>query len=230
MSRYQNRAMQTRNLTAWAKGMWYVALAAGALYISSEASHYLWSQPTDYAFAAQQNVYVKRAIVMKTHIGFGILALLSGTLQFLPALKRHRRIHRGAGVVYVSAVTLSGICGLYASSFAYGGASNTAAFGMMSAVWLITTTIAVISILRRRISTHQRWMKRSFAITLAAVTLRIELGLLIFVGGMSFDDVYLIVPWTSWVLNLLVVEWVPFVTRWSMPGEHRDSTYATNQD
>lgn len=214
----------------WHRSLWYITLIAAVLYIGGAASQYLWLEPDHYAFAAQQDNYTRNSFTMKVHIGFGILALLSGALQFLPALKRHRRIHRGAGVIYVSAVTLSGICGLYASSFAYGGASNTAAFGMMSAVWLITTTVAVISILRRRISTHQRWMKRSFAITLAAVTLRIELGLLIFVGGMSFDDVYLIVPWTSWVLNLLVVEWVPFVTRWSMPGEHRDSTYATKQN
>ncbi|MFK8016527.1 MAG: DUF2306 domain-containing protein [Gammaproteobacteria bacterium] len=147
-----------------------------------------------------------------------MVALVAGAAQFLPPLKRYRRWHRAVGVTYCVAVTLGGIAGLQAASFAFGGASNTAAFGLMSTTWLVTTAMAIVSIARGNVRAHQLWMKRSYAVTLAAVTLRIELGLLIVVGGLSFAQTYLIVPWTSWVLNLLVVEWWPAVRRFSMPG------------
>lgn len=49
-------------------------------------------------------------------------------------------------------------------------------------------------------------MTRSFALTLAAVTLRIYLPLL--ASQMSFLTAYLIVSWVCWVPNLLAAEWL----------------------
>lgn len=194
-----------------------VVVGLSALYICAMASPYLWRPPSDYSFAAQRQTYASFPLIMMLHIGGGIVALLAGTLQFLPWLKRFRRWHRGVGVTYCAAVAIGGVSGIQAAGFAWGGVSNTAAFGLMSTVWLVTTGMAVVSIARCNVRAHQLWMKRSFAVTLAAVTLRIEIGLFIFVGGLSFADTYRIVPWTSWVLNLLVVEWVPWIRRFELP-------------
>ena len=49
-------------------------------------------------------------------------------------------------------------------------------------------------------------MMRSYALTFAAATLRLQLGLLIALG-LSFEQAYLIVPWSSWIINLIIVEW-----------------------
>ena len=50
-------------------------------------------------------------------------------------------------------------------------------------------------------------MVRNYARTLAAVTLRNELPLLL-VARMQFSYAYVIVSWLCWVPNLLVAEWL----------------------
>lgn len=88
---------------------------------------------------------------------------------------------------------------------------------LFSLAWLTTTAMAVISLLRGNIAAHQLWMKRSYAVTFGAVTFRLELGLLIGVAGLSFSDAYKIVPWSSRVLNLLAVDWIPAFRKFHPP-------------
>ena len=53
----------------------------------------------------------------------------------------------------------------------------------------------------------EAWMVRSFALTFAAVMLRLELPLLA-AAGLSFEVAYATVAWSCWVPSLLVVELV----------------------
>ena len=55
-------------------------------------------------------------------------------------------------------------------------------------------------------------MIRSYAMILAAVTLRIELPLLA-MWLQGFAPAYRIVAWSCWVPNLLVAEWIARRTR-----------------
>ena len=50
-------------------------------------------------------------------------------------------------------------------------------------------------------------MLRSFALTFAAVTLRIWLPLLERAVGLDFDIAYPAAAWLAWVPSLLLVEW-----------------------
>jgi hypothetical protein len=50
-------------------------------------------------------------------------------------------------------------------------------------------------------------MMRSYAMTFAALTLRAELGILIFWFGLPLIEAYRVSTWSSWVVNLLFVEW-----------------------
>ena len=138
---------------------------------------------------------------------FGIVALLVGPMQFSAALRRHRNWHRTIGFVYLFAIALSSVCGLSIAPTTHGGLANAAAFTILNLLWVSSTAMAWISIRRRDIGAHQRWMMRSYAVTFAAVTLRVELGLLIGLFGLSFDQAYAIVPWTCWGLNLVLLEW-----------------------
>ena len=61
------------------------------------------------------------------------------------------------------------------------------------------------AILRRDVVAHRRWMLRAFAMTYAAVTLRLWLLVLIPLLG-DFRSAYLVVPFLCWVPSLLVVE------------------------
>ena len=57
----------------------------------------------------------------------------------------------------------------------------------------------------RRFAEHRRWMIRSFAMTFAAVTLRLYLPIAPLLGY-DFMDGYRITAWAGWVGNLIVVE------------------------
>ncbi len=54
---------------------------------------------------------------------------------------------------------------------------------------------------------HKQWMVRCYALTLAAVSLRLELPVLQIGLGLSFEASYAVVAWFSWVPNLVIAEW-----------------------
>ena len=58
----------------------------------------------------------------------------------------------------------------------------------------------------RDVEAHRRWMIRNYALTYAAVTLRIQMPLLIVFGGLSGTAALNIVGWTCWVPNLIIAE------------------------
>lgn len=87
----------------------------------------------------------------------------------------------------------------------YGGPIAHVGFGFLAVLWLGTTTMALRAILARDIAAHRRWMTRSYALTFAAVTLRLWLPGLAAI--FPFETAYQTVSWLAWVPNLLIVEW-----------------------
>ena len=53
---------------------------------------------------------------------------------------------------------------------------------------------------------HRCWMIRSYALTFAAVTLRLELPLFFIFGGMEYPVASSYVAWLCWVPNLFIAE------------------------
>ena len=72
-------------------------------------------------------------------------------------------------------------------------------------LWVTFALLGLRAILRRDVAAHRRWMLRTFAMTYAAVTLRLWLLALIPLLG-DFRSAYLLVPFLCWVPNLVVVE------------------------
>jgi uncharacterized membrane protein len=142
------------------------------------------------------------------HISLGTTALLVGPWQFLKALRRARPVlHRALGVVYVSACTLGGLAGLVMAPGTNGGPVAAAGFGLLAVLWIYTTQMALVSVLRKDIAAHRRWMIRSFALTLAGVTLRLYLPLAL-IHIQDFSRVYSVIAWACWVPNLLLGLWL----------------------
>ena len=210
--------LATRSLSARALLVGTVTVLA--LVVAALASPYLWQDPEAYSFVRQRDVYALERAAILAHIVPGILALVSGALQWIPIIRRNVRVHRCIGSVYVVAVTGGALAGLNAATFVFGGVSNTAAFGLLSMLWLFTTLNALRHILTRNVVQHRIWMIRSYALTFAAVTLRLQLGLLIGGFGLSMQSAYLIVPWSSWILNLIFAEWV-IIGQARRPSPHR---------
>lgn len=141
------------------------------------------------------------------HAVMGGLALMLGPWQFSTRLRaRHPRLHRSVGWGYVLAILVGGIASLPLALGADGGPIARAGFALLGLIWLATTAIALGHIKAHRIAEHRRWMLRSFVLTAAGITLRLQIG----IGnafGIPIDQYYTSLAWTSWLPQALVLEW-----------------------
>jgi len=171
------------------------------LYYVTDMTHGLMSTKSD---ALRENVLWQS--VFYIHITTGGIAMLLGWSQFSTGLKqRFTLLHRTLGKSYVAACLLAGSAGLFLAFFATGGLISGLGFGMLALFWIIATTRAYLYIRQGRIEEHRRWMMRSYALTFAAVMLRIWFPLSQFTG-MEYIPAYRISAWLCWVPNLIFVE------------------------
>ncbi len=175
-----------------------------ALAIAAYAASVLLSPSLGPPLVAAHHAAVPLALY--AHLGGGAFALALGPWQFNRWLRsRALNVHRWTGRSYVAAVMVAGLGGLVLAPRAMFGTVTQVGFGLLAACWLATTLQAYRSIRRRDIAMHQQWMLRSYALTLAAVTLRIYLPLGQILG-LPFPETYQAVSWLCWVPNLLVAE------------------------
>lgn len=134
------------------------------------------------------------------------VALLVGPLQFLPGLRARRpRLHRWVGRTYVGTCLTAGAAGLVLALGTSAGAPAAAGFGALAAAWIYATLRGWRLAVQGRIAEHRRWMIRSFALTFAAVTLRLQLPLAA-VAPIDSLEAYRLIAWLCWAPNLLAVE------------------------
>lgn len=151
------------------------------------------------------------------HIVAGGLALVAGPFQFWRGLRdRHREVHRWIGRGYLAAVAIAGVAGLVIAPFSEAGLAGFVGFGALAVLWLATAWRAYRAIRAGDVPSHRAWMMRNFALTYAAVTLRLWLGVLLGVqalpGGFDFEaafaNAYGVVPFLAWLPNVVVAEWL----------------------
>lgn len=142
---------------------------------------------------------------LMAHAGLAATALLIGPFQFLRAVRRNRGLHRLLGRTYVMSCLVAGVAGLVLSFGSTAGPIAGLGFGTLAVSWLYTTGQAWRLARARRFDEHRRWMIRSFALTFAAVTLRLYLPFPAMMG-LSFIEGYRAIAWLAWVPNLLVAE------------------------
>ncbi len=145
-----------------------------------------------------------RALVV--HAVSASFALLLGPWQLLDGLRRrYPRLHRVMGRAYAAFVLVAGLAALWMAPTASAGWVSSAGFGALAVGWLVTTSLGVVHILRRDVAAHRRWMLRSFALTTAAITLRLYLPLVLLFHW-RFGVVYPVISWICWVPNFVAVE------------------------
>lgn len=143
------------------------------------------------------------------HIIGGILALTLGPFQFLRKFRtKNIPLHRLFGKVYVFAILIGSVCAFYAALYANEGIIAQTGFACLAVAWFYTTLRAYQTIRQGDLEGHKRWMVRSYACTMAAITLRIWLPLGTIGFGITFPIMYRTVAWLCWVPNLLVAEWL----------------------
>lgn len=156
-----------------------------------------------------------------THICFGAVALLIGPLQFARGLReRFPRMHRWLGSISIGAIAIAAIAGLVISPVTSAGLVGTLGFATLAVLWATFALLGLRAIVRRDIRSHREWMTRTFALTYAAVTLRLWIPILMLAftatgtnPDAAFAAAYAIVPFLCWVPNLIVAEWIVQATR-----------------
>lgn len=181
--------------------MTFFSLGVGgyALYHAATGFVQLGQEVASNAFPSPHGLHL--------HIAASGIALALGPFQFLRGVRTKAPwLHRWIGRVYVTACLLGGLAGGAIAMFSSSGPIAGAGFLSLAAMWLLSTSLAFAAVLQRDFATHERWMIRSFALTLAAVTLRLYLPIGIALNNGEFTLPYTIIAWACWVPNLIAAE------------------------
>jgi uncharacterized membrane protein len=185
--------------------VWLWTMAVLAIGVGLASYRYLLPGMPGAAPGPLQNRFAPTGALV-VHATVASVALMLGALQFFPGLRtRWPAWHRRAGTVYVIACLIGGAAALLLALGATAGPIATAGFGLLGLAWIGCTVQAWRFIRARDFERHRRWMTRSYALTLAAVTLRLYLPALA-VAQVDFLAGYRAISFLCWVPNLIVAE------------------------
>ncbi len=143
-----------------------------------------------------------------THIISGGIAILIGWIQFNKTMQtNHVNLHRTIGKIYVISALICSISGLYIGFFATGGLIAAAGFMSVACVYFYTTLQGFLTIKKGQILGHQNFMTYSYAVCLAAVSLRISTPIA-YLLGFDYIASYQFIAWSAWVPNLMIAYWI----------------------
>ncbi len=190
----------------WTKTMAWLFMVLMALAIGVYAlSYFLTTDLGDHAIRHHLQAIPWSA---RMHIIPSGLALILGAFQFHSGLRsRWPHVHRYCGRAYVVCVLLGAIGGLLLAWHAHRSPATRLGFAALAVIWFYSVCMAYLAVRAGNIKLHQQWIVRSYALTLAAVTLRLQLPVYQGAMGLSFNEAYAIVAWFSWIPNLVIAEW-----------------------
>jgi len=143
-----------------------LGLTALFVFITSEVL-LITDYPMYHAYRLQ--VIADRHILIP-HTLSGVLALLIGPIQFSSRFrKRHLKLHRVLGRIYVVSVFIGSFTGIALAA----GRPGLPGTSMQAAAWMVCTTAAFITARNRQITQHRQWMARSYAVTFTFVSSRV---------------------------------------------------------
>lgn len=142
------------------------------------------------------------------HITSSLWVMATGLVQFFPRLwARRRGLHRTLGKVYVASIlALAAPSGLILALYANGGLVAKVGFTLQCIVWWLSTWQAYRTARQRQWQAHTDWMLRSYLVTLAAMSLRLESFGMFYLLHTKPIETYLTVTWLSWTGNLVLAE------------------------
>lgn len=183
----------------------WVVMMLLATAVALLSTRYLLPNPPRVGPNILPNFEANTAIFL-THVVGSVIALLIGPWQFVATIRRRwTRLHRWMGRIYMVAVLFGGIGGFFIAWTTTAGPLATAGFSLLAVIWLGTTGLGYQSARAGNYADHRKWMIRSFALTAAAITLRLGLPIAPALGY-SFLSGYMVMSWACWIINLGIAE------------------------
>lgn len=104
-------------------------------------------------------------------------------------------------------ILVSGPSGILLGLYANGGYIAQISFVVLSSSWILFTLIAYLKVRKHEYQSHSKWMMRSYALTLSAVTLRLYAYLFdLFNVPLGPTETYILIAYLSWIPNLIFAE------------------------
>jgi uncharacterized membrane protein len=145
-------------------------------------------------------------VALAFHASFAGVALLIGPFQIAKGFRiRSRRLHRALGWIYIVSVAIAAVAALVLAPQTNFGPIAGFGFFTLAILWLIATGTALRTAIQHRFQDHHRWMLRSYALTAAAITLRILMPASALMR-LSPGPSYRAIAWMCWLINLGIVE------------------------
>ena len=187
---------------------WLLRIAALLSVLVALTTYRFFAMPLELAFSVMVEHITNRKALFLMHISAAPIALVIGTFQVMPKVRRaNKAVHRWLGRIYALAILIAGIGGLGIGLTAIGGPVAQVGFSALAVAWLGTTAWAVTLAMQGHFAQHRVWMIRSFALTFAAVTLRLQIvGFQL--AGINYPDASLWLAYTCWIPNFMVAEWL----------------------
>jgi len=152
-------------------------------------------------------------IILIIHAALAMPPLVIGLAAFSKRIRNASlKVHRWIGTIYCVCIWISAILGIMLAVANPHGMWARLGFSCLGLTWFVTTWFAYTTGRARNIVDHRRWMIRSYAVTLAVVSIR---PMFIFGPFGSIDPVtwYILCTWMCWVPNLLIGEIFILVTK-----------------
>jgi hypothetical protein len=126
---------------------------------------------------AKERAYLSTILLLIVpHVLAGVIALLSGPLQFSSRIRRRRpKFHRVLGRAYVYSVFVAAPLGIVMSNHRHDPRAIhfVIATAVQGGTWMLTTAAAFLTARNGYFQQHREWMIRSYAVTLTFVGTRV---------------------------------------------------------
>ena len=154
------------------------------------------------------NTHTEYLYFFYAHVYTSIFVLFSGFIAvFVKPKAAFRNLHRFFGKIYVILLLLiAAPSGIYMGFYANGGILAKISFVILGILWWITTYKAYLEIRKKNVLNHKKWMYRSYALAVSAITLRLWKVVLVYFFQPNPMDVYEIIAWLGWIPNLILIE------------------------
>lgn len=155
---------------------------------------------------SMQASFLANGWVFVAHATASAIALMVGAVQFLAGLRRRwLTVHRWAGRCYVACCVAGALSAFWIAPDVESGPIATAGFSVLAFAWIGVTVVAWRHAVARRVDLHRCWMLRSFALTAAAISLRIQL-LAFEALGVDYDQISAFLSFSCWLPNVILAE------------------------